>query len=283
MATSTHIARRQMAGDAVGCLLHPQAAQPTRNHAMDNLRAIRERERQARGKAVMQAQQAKPPELFKMRQFADAKPRVGGGADAKAWLKAAAILADEASAAQRRGRPSRPGSSEDGGVAGMAREIREKQNEKEAGVGPDEKAKEAAVGPDEDVMDLATFEKEIEALKRKHGGKANQMREIKKDADGCPSYLRKIKRDMAQKETDAVAARNPDAPPGYRRLPVEEIAETLKALRTKRLAIEKEFQALPLKIETEVQKRREKAVMSKIEESEKAIRMFSQPAVFVEV
>jgi len=118
-------------------------------------------------------------------------------------------------------------------------------------------------------------------MKRKHAGKGNQI-EVKKDANNCPSYLRKIKDDLAEKEYQtALANRKPDAPPGYRRLPAEEIQETLVALKKKKEEADKEFRALPLSIVTDSQKRREKIVKEKMEEVEKAIKMFSTPIVLV--
>jgi len=238
------IARRQNAGGGAGCCLNPKPPALLRNHARDNVRALREKERQMRGKAIMEAQ-AQPPELFKLKQFASAKPRVH---DLK--LKRQPSPANRAHSEPPHGRGASP-----------TDENEEKEEE----------------------IDLATFEAEVEALKRKHGTGAPKQVAIKKDANGRPSYLRKIKSDI-EKEQALVeqALARPDAPQGYRRLPPEEVAEVLAALKAEREEIEKEFRALPLKIETDAQKRREKAVKAKIEQSDKAIKQFSAPVVCVE-
>lgn len=218
------IARQQMCGDSAGDLLHPRAPALVRNHAKDNIRAMREKQRQLQGKHIMESQaKQRPVELFKLQQFADVKSRLH---DAKGLPRASAKAGDE--------------------------------------------------------MGLAEFEAEVAQMIRKHGVQKQQS--FVKDADGCPAYIRKMKEDsIAEQERAQAEHAKPRAPPGHRILPAEEVQETLAALKKKRVEIEAEFRRLPFTIETDSQKRRQKAVMAKIEESDAAIALFSRPTVIVQL
>jgi len=217
--------------------VNPRAPQLCRDHAKDNIRAMREKERQMRGQRLLQAQQ-RPAEPFKMRQFAEAKSR---------------LL--EPRGMQRGSRSNLGDAGEDGGDSARRNEG--------------------------DEIALEDFEAQVANLIRRHGKK--QAPSFTKDGNGCPSYLRKIKDDMEQQRRAEEAERlRPKLPAGYRQLPPEEVEETLAALKKKREELEKEFRNLPLKIETDSQKRRQKAVLQKIEESDRAIKIFSQPTVLVE-
>merc|ERR1719230_1084506 len=52
----------------------------------------------------------------------------------------------------------------------------------------------------EEEIDLASFEAEVERLKREHGTKKAPT--IAKDADGCPSYLRRMKDERATRQRE---------------------------------------------------------------------------------
>lgn len=135
---------------------------------------------------------------------------------------------------------------------------------------------------DEDEMSMAAFEAAAERLKEMHAGK-NQKVNVKKDADGRPKYLAKIKASLAEEQREAEEKkRGPAIPPGYRLMPKEEIDETLEALKKKRENLDKEFQRLPFNIETASQKRREKRILDDIKETEDGIKLFSKPTVIVE-
>jgi len=134
----------------------------------------------------------------------------------------------------------------------------------------------------EDVMSMAAFEAAADRLKEMHAGK-NQKINIKKDADGCPKYLKKIRANLAEEQREAEERRRgPAIPAGYRLMPKEEVDETLQALQKKRENLEKEFQRLPFKIETDSQKRREKKILDEIKETDDGIKLFSKPTVIVE-
>lgn len=246
MAVASSQFRRQMCGDAAGGLLHPQGPQYCRNHAKDNVRAMREKERQLRGQRIMQAAQP-PAELFKLKQFAEAKSRLF---EAKA-PRAASVPAGPGR------RPERAAAADSG-----------------ADEATDDASNAAEIG-------IAEFEEQVAALIRKHGNK--QQPTVAKCADGVPAYLRKMQDNAAeQKKMDEAERNRPRLPPGYRQMPPDEVAETLQSLQKKRQELEADFRRLPLKIETDGQKRRQKAVLDKIEESDRAIKVFSQPTVLVE-
>lgn len=257
---------RRHAGDAAGFLLHPQAPVPTKNHMRENLRAMREKERANRGRKIMEGA-APAPELFRLKQFSDVRSRLH---DVKPRPGSGSRIQSEPPGRRGNVTPSAPGST-----AAVP-----------AAAAIDAKVEEKAAEEEGEEVTLAEFEAQVEALKKKYGHLApkDAPKEIKKDANGCPAYLRKIKQGIAEKEfQDKLARLGPDAPPGLRRLPAEEVSEMLAALKKKREEIEKEFRSLPLVIQTDSQKRREKAVKTKIEESDKAIKMFSAPVVYVPI
>lgn len=72
-------------------------------------------------------------------------------------------------------------------------------------------------------------------------------------------------------------------PPGYRLLGDEERKETLKALEKKLQELDVCYSRLPLKIETEGQRRRQQALHEKIAETERAVKIFSRPQVLAEI
>lgn len=241
-----------MGGDSIAAFLNPVAATLVRNHAKDNVRAMRDKERQLRG-ARMMAAQARPAEPFKLRQFADVGARVmqsnGSGANGRSASAGPASAASADVGPRRQPRSSPP-------------------------AGPTQEDEQGEIGLDE-------FEDQVATLIRLHGKKQTED-SLTKDANGCPAYLRKMKEEREERARAEQAERSkPQLPAGCRQLPIEEVQETLTALKKKREELEVEFQKLPLRIVTDSQKRREKAVRDRIEETDKAIATFSQPQIFV--
>lgn len=241
------IGRRQAAGGGVASRMDHRAPAPVRNHARDNVLAMRQKERQNRGRSVIESLKM-PQEDFKLKQFANVKSR----------------LFELPRPAPNRQLPcERPPPCE-------------RYSHDTGEQGGDSKEEE---------MDLASFEAECERLKQLHGRKAAAPKEvqIKKDSAGCPAYLQKIKSGLADKQRQAEAERlGPQIPAGYRQLPEGERQETLEALQKKREELEKAFRQLPLQIETAAQRRREQTLQNKIKESDEAIKTFSNPAVLIE-
>mmetsp|Transcript_49217 Transcript_49217/g.145293 ORF Transcript_49217/g.145293 Transcript_49217/m.145293 type:complete len:249 (-) Transcript_49217:63-809(-) len=239
------IGRRQMAGNAANHLIHPEAPRLVRNHHKDNLKQMREKAAQLRGRKILESKAAaQPVELFKLRQFAAAAPRV--------------YDARKPAAAQHGGYPPRRSAA-----TGNA---------------------EVQTSAEEEELDLASFEAEVERLKREHGRpQPAEAGGFRKEADGVPAYLRKRQAEKEEKERMAEVARAaPRPPPGYRMMPQAEVQETLAGLKKKHAELEAQFRKLPLSIETIGQQQRQKEIMRKLEESQKYINTFSQPNVFVE-
>ncbi|CAD7929544.1 unnamed protein product [Amoebophrya sp. A25] len=131
-------------------------------------------------------------------------------------------------------------------------------------------------------MDAQTFIKEAERLKKLHGAK-----EVRKDSvTNVPEYLTKIKTELAQKKRDQLAqlaALQDTVPEGYKVLSEQERTETLTALRAKQSELETAFQKLPLHIESENQKARQREIQTKMHEIEDAVKMFQRPRVLVKI
>lgn len=250
MVDASRIARHQTGGGSIAFHLDHRPPAPLRNHSRDNIRALREKERQMRGKKLMESH-SQPPREFKLKQFEAVKSRV---------------LEDK---------PQRPRS----GRPPTGRPIRS------SSVRPARDDVEQEDGDDgEGEMNLEEFEREAERLKRLHGKTSGKRTPPSFDCDGQgkPRYLQKIKADIAhEKEVVEALLAKPSLPSGYRQLPDEEICETLEVLQKKRAELDKEFQRLPLNVVTDSQKRREKAIVDKINECDKAIKTFSQPKVLV--
>lgn len=230
----------------MAAFLRPQPATLVRNHAKDNIRAMREKERQLRGQRMLDAS-TKPAEPFKLKQFSDVGSRVLQTSSKKPAARSASVGAiSSTSPAPAAQRPASNG-SEPGEIG------------------------------------LEDFEDQVANLIKKHGSKSQRQDPLlTKDANGCPAYLQKMKEDREEKAKAEHAERSkPKVPAGCRQLPAEEVEETLSALKKKREELQVEFRRLPLQIVTDSQKRREKALMDKIEETDKAIKTFSQPQIFV--
>jgi len=74
-----------------------------------------------------------------------------------------------------------------------------------------------------------------------------------------------------------------DVAPGYRQLPDEERRQTLQELQNKVEELNDKYRRLPLKIETEGQRRQQQTLRMKIEETENAVSLFSRRKVLVEI
>lgn len=245
------IARRQAAGAGVAGRLDHRGPALLKNHARENILAMRKKERQIRGQNVLESlKQPKPG--FKLKQFENVRSRLY---DLPRPTPNQQDPCDQAKQQRPAARPQSRQESQNG---------------------------DAEEGEEGNVMNIADFELECERLKEMHAKKPGP-RPFQKNAAGCPAYLQKIKAHLAEERQQAEAQQAaPRIPPGYRQMPEHERAETLEALQKKREELDKLFQRLPLVIETDAQKRRQKTVLDKIAESDKAIKTFSNPMVLVE-
>jgi len=122
-----------------------------------------------------------------------------------------------------------------------------------------------------------------ERLRKIHGQKIS-----KDSASGVPEYLTKIQNELQAKkqaEFDAIAERQAASqiPQGFKLLSEEERVSTLDTLEKKMVEMEKAHRDLPLKIETEGQKLRQREIEGKLKELSKAIEMFKKPRVLVQM
>lgn len=234
-------------------MLDHRAPAPVRNHARDNVLAMREKMRQQRGKSIVESMKLAQPEV-KPKQFANVKSRL---------FDLPRPTPNDKLVRSRSSPCGRPGSQQ----------VEKKDTA------------EGEEGAEDEEMDLASFEREVERLKREHGTKpAPAVQEFKKDSARRPAYLQKIKTDLAEQQHQSeLARRGPQIPEGYRQMPENERQETLEALEKKREELEKAFQRLPLVIETAAQRKRQETVLRNIKDSDAAIKTFSNPMMLVQI
>lgn len=121
-----------------------------------------------------------------------------------------------------------------------------------------------------------------ERLKKIHGTAA-----LRRDqGTNVPAYILERKEAMAEeqirKEQEA-RERLERVPDGYRLLPEEERHETLQALNLKKKELDAAYAKLPMKIENEGQKRRQRELLDGLKEVEDALRLFSKVKVYVQL
>lgn len=280
----------------VGALLNHEPPPLTRNHARDNVRKLRElqqKRRDSKFDAEVRAAEAARP--FKMKQFEGAGPRIYEERAAPAGIHAnpPAPKRDEflRKAEGKLVQPKLP----DEGVA-RPQDVAALEQKP-----PVPRASEAAPRAPEVDKNFVRQNRQAAIAGQGYAGKENQGQEdpvadrlrkihgnaaFRRDQGNVPAYIQNRKEEMAenrlreQREAQAERERVPD---GYRLLPEEERAETLEALGTKKQEMEAAFRRLPMKIETEAQKKRQKDLLDQIKEVEDALRLFSKPKVYVQL
>lgn len=275
MGVSARIAWRQKTG-SVGALLNHTGRQPVRNHERDNIRALRQKERQLREQRLKEESSTDSP--FKLKQFENVPSRL-----------------HEVPARQRPSSPSKSrlrssstpvlisfGTRVSNPAGGATPESSVQSTPVKRSCGsrcpatPDKGAQ-----PAEDsrgTIDIDEFKRAAEQLRRFQPPRRIPAR----DAEGRPTRLGQSgPADSSAEQVDKAAAVT--VPPGYRLMPEAERVETLEALRQKLIDLDRSYARLPLKIETEGKKQQQQSLREKIAETENAVKLFSRPRVLIEV
>lgn len=103
-----------------------------------------------------------------------------------------------------------------------------------------------------------------------------------KTDDGVPTYIGTIKNKL-EEEKRKKSVNVESVPAGFRMLDEDERLETLAQLKIKHAEAESSYMRLPLKIETEGQKRRQALLQEQIAEFDRLRKMFDRPKVLVEI
>lgn len=96
-----------------------------------------------------------------------------------------------------------------------------------------------------------------------------------------PAFLKRRKAELEEEKRLAALPPEPTPPPGYRRIADGERLKMLETLRKRRTEVESQIRALPLRIETLGQRRREEDLDKHVAQLEKMLVMFNKPVVFV--
>jgi len=118
-------------------------------------------------------------------------------------------------------------------------------------------------------------------------GAGEVNRPFVKEADSnVPRYLAKVKRSVEQErrlvaEALGLDRENDGCPPGHRLLTEYERMEIVESLQGKQAELSKQHSLLPLKLETDGQRRRADALEKELRDVEKHMENFSKPRVLV--
>ncbi|KAF4659099.1 hypothetical protein FOL47_007719 [Perkinsus chesapeaki] len=106
----------------------------------------------------------------------------------------------------------------------------------------------------------------------------NEGPKMHKSFGKVPEYITRRERARLQALLDE-QKRLEEAPPGYRYMAEDEQKDILEHLKSRKASLEKEYSALPLRIELRRQQERQKSIEASIEEVEAAIKKFSESEV----
>lgn len=141
----------------------------------------------------------------------------------------------------------------------------------------------ATLAPRTETNFLVDNAREAIAAKPMPRGSGEEKAARPADYGRVPKYLEERKAHLAEaRERAAVAAGDPDCPPGMRLMPEEERLDTLRVLRDSLDEVKQQIFKMPLVIETAGQVRRKNALEAKAKEIEDAIAIFDRPKVFVQ-
>jgi len=115
------------------------------------------------------------------------------------------------------------------------------------------------------------------------------LKEVKfaKDGSNIPLYLQKVKSAMAEEERVVAHRlgldRDPDVPPGHRKLTDSERLEILAGLHSKKVDLEAKQSRLPLQLDTQGQKQRARELEQALRQADLDIARFSKQTVLLKL
>jgi len=265
-----HRIQKRDQGRAAGALINPVAVKPLRDHMKANLQGLREKAKQVRDQRQEAAAPQKP--AFKMKEFQG----VGGKV--------------QQNLPQRN--PDRPVEFLKAGEGKMAQPVVEPRVEPRQAKGmarPEvPRAEEMPPPPKHEAKNHILVNRICAQAygeeRRAPGPAADPTADrIKKNFGKVPTYLKGIKGELEDKKRQAeLAAQKEDIPPGYRMLDEEERVEMLQALEEKLAEANARYQKLPLRVESDRAKKAQKELETKIDDLDKAVKMFSKPKVILQ-
>lgn len=131
---------------------------------------------------------------------------------------------------------------------------------------------------DEGGFDIGNFEQVAKHIKQQQGKRISA-----KDAQGGPTSLQHAKTTPQGPLSHCGEAVQVAVPAGYRLLPDGERQDNLQELQKKLAKLNDQYCRLPLRIETEGQRRQQEMLRNLIKETERAVEVFSRQSVLVEI
>eukprot|EP00928_Gymnodinium_smaydae_P040610 TRINITY_DN27525_c0_g1_i1.p1 TRINITY_DN27525_c0_g1~~TRINITY_DN27525_c0_g1_i1.p1 ORF type:complete len:294 (+),score=49.26 TRINITY_DN27525_c0_g1_i1:118-999(+) len=284
---AARIAWRQKSG-TVGALLDHGSPKPVRDHARANVRALRELHRQLKNRRLAEEEAASRPG-FRLKQFENipsrfqqTPPRTPPRCRSSSVPVSPAGFGSCVSRGLTPPKPSPQPSPQPmarsplGKPAGAQRRASGSCAAPRARRSPGAESTDAFEIEDDAWCDRTIDVSELEraAARLQRGGAAESRQQFRPESR--VPFANDAQDDMQGNGGVFV-------PPGYRLMPEEERVETLEGLKQKLLELDERYARLPLRIETEGQRRAQRQLREKIEETNAAVRTLSRPRVIVEI
>eukprot|EP00929_Paragymnodinium_shiwhaense_P089360 TRINITY_DN49508_c0_g1_i1.p1 TRINITY_DN49508_c0_g1~~TRINITY_DN49508_c0_g1_i1.p1 ORF type:complete len:345 (+),score=70.43 TRINITY_DN49508_c0_g1_i1:69-1103(+) len=313
--SAERIAMRQKTG-SVGTLLDHTPPKPIRDHARDNVRALRELQRTLRERKEAESK-ASAESPFKLRQFESVPSRLHLQAPPRTTSSPAQQRASSTPSTPSRSpfHPAGFGSCVSRGLSPRASAAaaqatkRPSQGSLKAPAGPCSPSSPVVTPVKDRRADRGLFgTPEVHEEKQRRGRPKSAPRGMGSRRPDCGSRrpawghspikaaggLDGSEEGAAGEEKsrrqleypwgfEAEDVSEAPVPPGFRLISDAERLETLEELRRKLVELDLRYSALPLRIETEGHIRQQNQLRSKIEETENAVMLFSRPKVLLEM
>lgn len=127
-------------------------------------------------------------------------------------------------------------------------------------------------------FDVGRFEQAAKHFQQRQGKNVPA-----KDVQGKPTRLQHNRDSAKGPLSNSGEAFRPATPLGYRLMSDVERVHSLDELKSKLAHLDDQYRRLPLRIETESQRRQQETLRTRIAETEKAVNVFSRPSVLVEI